>query len=57
MGEDDYLFLEKIESTVRHGGKLAHAAIVPDAGHVCNVDNKTLFNRISIDFLQSIEEN
>lgn len=57
MGEDDYLFLKKIESAVRHGGKLAHAAIVSDAGHVCNVDNKTLFNRISIDFLQSIEEN
>lgn len=55
MGEDDYLFLEKIESAVRHGGKLAHAAIVPDAGHVCNVDNKRLFNRISIDFLQNIE--
>ncbi len=56
MGEDDYLFLEKIEAAVRHGGKLAHAAIVPDAGHVCNVDNKRLFNRISLDFIQSVEK-
>ena len=26
--------------------------IVPDAGHVCNVDNKSFFNRASIEFFK-----
>ncbi|MBQ2019055.1 MAG: alpha/beta hydrolase [Alistipes sp.] len=26
--------------------------IVPDAGHVCNVDNKNFFNRASIEFFK-----
>lgn len=26
--------------------------IVPDAGHVCNVDNRSFFNRVSLNFLR-----
>ena len=54
MGEDDGLFLPQVEQTVRSGGDNASLVIVPDAGHVCNVDNKSFFNRVSLDFLKRV---
>ena len=29
-------------------------AIVPNAGHVCNIDNKSYFNQLSIDFIERV---
>ena len=54
MGEDDGLFLPQVEQAVRSGGDNASLVIVPDAGHVCNVDNKSFFNRVSLDFLKQV---
>ena len=51
MGEDDKLFLPEVRQTVHNGGKNASLVIVPNAGHVCNVDNKSFFNRQSLNFL------
>ena len=51
MGEDDKLFLPEVQPTVHNGGKNASLVIVPNAGHVCNVDNKSFFNRHSLNFL------
>ena len=34
-------------------GENVSLVIVPDAGHVCNVDNKIFFNRCSLDFLKN----
>ena len=34
-------------------GEDVSLVIVPDAGHVCNVDNKNFFNRCSLDFLKN----
>lgn len=34
-------------------GEDVSLVIVPDAGHVCNVDNKIFFNRCSLDFLKN----
>lgn len=53
MGEDDRLFLPQVQETVRNSGKNVSLVIVPDAGHVCNVDNKNFFNRCSLDFLKN----
>ena len=55
MGEDDGLFLPQVEQAVRSCGDNASLVIVPDAGHVCNVDNKSFFNRASLEFLKSVE--
>lgn len=52
MGEDDYFFLPQVLQAARQGGEQARMVIVPDAGHVCNVDNKQFFNEASLDFLK-----
>lgn len=56
MGEDDALFLRHVRNTVsRSKGNHVSLAIVPDAGHVCNVDNKTCFNQLTIDFIRQVD--
>lgn len=54
MGQDDYLFLPQVQLAAEAGGEWASVVIVPEAGHVCNVDNKTYFNRVSLDFLRQL---
>ena len=51
MGEDDRLFLPQVKQTVSNSNGNASLVIVPNAGHVCNVDNKSFFNRQTIDFM------
>lgn len=55
MGEDDKLFLPKVQQTVRssHADNVS-LVIVPNAGHVCNVDNKRYFNQQSLEFMRGI---
>ena len=52
MGENDYLFLPQARVAASEGGEKVSMVIVPDAGHVCNVDNKSFFNRASIEFFK-----
>lgn len=55
MGEDDKLFLPKVQQTVRNSGSdNVSLVIVPNAGHVCNVDNKHYFNQQSLEFMCGI---
>jgi hypothetical protein len=54
MGEDDKLFLPQVQQTVRNGGDNVSLIVVPNAGHVCNVDNKKFFNQHSLAFMQSV---
>ena len=54
MGEDDRLFLPQVEQTVRNSGDNVSLVVVPNAGHVCNVDNKKFFNQCSLEFMRSI---
>ena len=54
MGEDDRLFLPQVQQTVRNSGDNVSMIVVPNAGHVCNVDNKGFFNRHSLEFLRNI---
>ena len=54
MGEDDKLFLPQVQQTVRNGGDNVSLIVVPDAGHVCNVDNKRFFNQHSLEFMCSV---
>ena len=54
MGEDDKLFLPQVQQTVRNGGDNVSLIVVPNAGHVCNVDNKKFFNQHSLAFMQIV---
>lgn len=54
MGEDDKLFLPQVQQTVRNSGEHVSLVVVPDAGHVCNIDNKQFFNQYSLEFMRSI---
>lgn len=54
MGENDRLFLARARLAALEGGDMVSMVVVPDAGHVCNVDNKQFFNRVSIDFFKHI---
>lgn len=54
MGEDDNMFLPEVQETVRNSGENTSLVIVPNAGHVCNVDNKNFFNQHSLDFICNI---
>ena len=40
--------------TVKNGGGNVSLIVVPNAGHVCNVDNKKFFNLHSLEFMQSV---
>lgn len=51
MGEEDHMFLPPVRHIVsRHRHSLLR--VVPDSGHVCNVDQPELFNRLAIAFMQ-----
>lgn len=52
MGEGDYLFLPPVYMAAQVSADYASVVIVPDAGHVCNVDNNDFFNQASIAWLQ-----
>ena len=52
MGEDDRLFLPQVRQTVRNAGDHVSLIVVPNAGHVCNVDNKRYFNHHSLEFMR-----
>lgn len=50
MGEDDFIFLPGARRLAE-----MHAAVsikvLPDSGHICNIDNSKAFNEVSLDFL------
>lgn len=51
MGEDDRLFLDNVRSLVANSGDNVSLSIIHNAGHVCNIDNREEFNRVSLGFL------
>lgn len=53
-GEDDRLFINQVQQTALNGGDNVSLVIVPNAGHVCNVDNRSFFNRHTLDFICNI---
>jgi pimeloyl-ACP methyl ester carboxylesterase len=44
------MFLLPVEESVKKSNN-ASLAVIPDSGHVCNVDQPKVFNRITLDFL------
>jgi len=52
MGDEDHLFLPPVRSLVRQH-KHSYLTVIDNSGHVCNVDQPDMFNRLSIDFIKS----
>ncbi|MFW6020255.1 MAG: alpha/beta fold hydrolase [Bacteroidales bacterium] len=52
MGEEDYMFLPTVEYvTSKH--KSSKLEVIPNSGHVCNIDQPEKFNQLAIDFIQN----
>lgn len=51
MGEQDHLFLPPTRDLVRRHA-LGTLFVIPDTGHVCNVERPSVFNRVAINFLE-----
>ncbi len=50
LGEQDHL-LAPLTAKYARMDKKANVHVIPKCGHVCNIDNVTEFNRVSLDFL------
>ena len=55
MGKEDYLFLPTIEKIVKHH-KDSELFVVPNCGHVVNVERPLVFNETVIKYLASLEK-
>jgi pimeloyl-ACP methyl ester carboxylesterase len=53
MGSEDYMFLESIKHVTKEH-KNSKLIVVPDCGHVVNVDKPKIFNNSSISFLNTL---
>ena len=52
MGENDYVFLSQVHMQLKKHHRNAFLYIVPQAGHICNIDNSEVFNAITLSFLR-----
>jgi pimeloyl-ACP methyl ester carboxylesterase len=52
MGDEDYMFLPQVMQLVRNHAN-SSLQIVPDCGHVCNVEQPDYFNNTAINFISS----
>ena len=52
MGDEDYMFLPQVMQLVRNHAN-SSLQIVPDCGHVCNVEQPDNFNNTAINFITS----
>ena len=53
MGDQDYMFLPAVVKVVEQHN-LSQLQIIPDCGHVVNVEHPKKFNHLTIDFLKSL---
>lgn len=53
MGEEDYMFLPAISKLVRNHDS-STLLVVPDCGHVVNVEKPSFFNRHALQFLKEL---
>ncbi len=56
MGEEDVLFLSSIKQLVGANSKYSKLVIVPDCGHVVNVEKPEFFNQTTINFIDSTDD-
>lgn len=54
MGDADHLFLQPVRELVS-GNDKAQLMIIPNSGHVCNIDQPVIFNDSCVDFLKKVD--
>ncbi|WP_209124667.1 alpha/beta fold hydrolase [Alkalihalobacillus sp. BA299] len=54
-GNEDHLFVELVKDHLK-GDKHGKLHVIPNCGHVCNIEKSDEFNEISSSFINSIEE-
>ncbi|HEY9116483.1 MAG TPA: alpha/beta hydrolase [Roseivirga sp.] len=52
MGDEDYMFLPQVMDLVRKH-TTSQLTIIPNSGHVCNVEQPELFNRYAMQFIDT----
>ncbi len=52
MGENDYVFLSQVRMQLKKQHQYSYLYIVPQAGHICNIDNDRVFNAVTSSFLR-----
>ena len=52
MGEEDYMFLPSVRKVVENHVKTAELFIIQNCGHVVNVEQSAIFNKIVISYLK-----
>lgn len=52
MGDQDYMFLPQVMRLVSNQSN-SFLKIIPDSGHVCNVEQADIFNRLSLEFISA----
>jgi pimeloyl-ACP methyl ester carboxylesterase len=53
MGDEDHMFLPSVSRMVSRHTRFSKLEVLPECGHVVNVDRPELFNLLSIDFIRA----
>ncbi|WP_420127956.1 alpha/beta fold hydrolase [Longimicrobium sp.] len=53
MGDEDHMFLPSVTGLVSRHTRFSKLEVLPECGHVVNVDRPELFNVLSIDFIRA----
>jgi pimeloyl-ACP methyl ester carboxylesterase len=53
MGAEDYMFLPSVKEVVNHQ-QFSQLQVIPNCGHVVNVEQPNKFNDLTINFLKTI---
>src|SRR5690554_2559681 len=56
MGEEDYMFLPSVKKLVSEQNNTA-LKVLPNCGHVVNIDSPSLFNELTNKFIQLVQNN
>lgn len=54
MGAEDYLFIPPVEEVVKRS-KNFEMQTIENSGHVCNIDQPDVFNRLTLHYIEKIE--
>lgn len=55
MGQQDYMFLPSIKKLVENQSNSASLLIIPNCGHVVNVEQAEIFNRETLNFIGNLK--
>ncbi|HEY0021037.1 MAG TPA: alpha/beta hydrolase [Longimicrobium sp.] len=53
MGDEDHMFLPSVSGLVSRHTRFSKLEVLPECGHVVNVDRPELFNVLSMDFIRA----